>query len=266
MSNWNAKKLNIGNSKIVFVDGDARELISTTNDAIDVLESRVDTLLDQSEVSNGTLRTETVLFTSTVPSLGNVSTDQGHITLSDDIADYDELEIRYSAFGKTGTVRLRPEDIPATTASSNLFHWSEVEANSTIVTDSGNNSARTVHRFMCFTLQKFADVDKLYVTAFVWGWTGSAAANGAVNQNFTASWNSTDGAWKTSGFTGGILEIKGIKYTDAGSSKDAELVDLRTGYDGTVYETAGDAVRAQINALHTLLTAITDAQIQSLFS
>lgn len=263
MANWNTKKLNIGGSNIVFIDGVAREQISNTNDAVGVLEARVDNLLDQSEVSNGTLRTADTLFTSTVPSLGNVSTDVGYIDLTDGIDDYDEIEIRYNAFGKTGVVRLNPADVAVVGSSGNPFHWSEVEANNTIVTE--NNTSRTVHRFMCFTLYKFSDVDRLSVAAFVWGWNGSASNNGAVNQSFTASWNSTDGAWKTSGFIGGILSVTGIKYTDAGSAKDAELVDMRIGWDGTEYESAGDALRAQISALHTALTAITTAQIQTLF-
>lgn len=44
---------------------------------------------------------------------------------------------------------------------------------------------------------------------------------------------------------------------DLDPNKDSELVDIRTGYDGTTYANAGDAVRGQVNDLHNETKGIT---------
>lgn len=50
--------------------------------------------------------------------------------------------------------------------------------------------------------------------------------------------------------------VQGVdaKIEAATAAATAELIDIRTGYDGTVYETAGDAVRGQTGDLSSILT------------
>ena len=224
--------------------------IAAMSDDIDVMDARLDNFLaTQTGVSNGTLRTETTLFSSTVPSMGNDENNSGYFDLEDSVDNYDEIVIRYSAFsGKSAVVTIKPDDIPVAGGSDSPLHWSEIEPNNQITIDAQNGD-RSVHRFMAFTAYKFIDVDRVSIDAFVWGWNGSANSNGVVSSSFTKAWNSTNGAWQTSGFIGGIYSITGIKYEEAGTSKDPELADLRVGADGTVYNSAGDAMRGQVTAL-----------------
>ena len=224
--------------------------IAEMSDDIDVMSARLANFLaTQTGVSNGTLRTETTLFSSTVPSMGNDENNSGYFDLEDSVDNYDEIVIRYSTFsGKSAVVTIKPDDIPVADVSGSPLHWSEIEPNNQITVDAQNGD-RSVHRFMSFTAYKFTDVDRISIDAFVWGWNGSANSNGVVSSSFTETWNSTNGAWQTSGFIGGIYSITGIKYEEAGTSKDPELADLRVGADGTVYNSAGDAMRGQVTAL-----------------
>lgn len=225
--------------------------IAAMSDNIDVMDARLDNFLaTQTGVSNGTLRTETTLFSSTVPSMGNDENNSGYFDLEDSVDNYDEIVIRYSAFsGKSAVVTIKPDDIPVAGGSDSPMHWSEIEPNNQITIDAQNGD-RSVHRFMAFTAYKFIDVDRVSIDAFVWGWNGSANSNGVVSSSFTKAWNSTNGAWQTSGFIGGIYSITGIKYEEAGTSKDPELADLRVGADGTTYNSAGAAVRGHISKIY----------------
>lgn len=76
----------------------------------------------------------------------------------------------------------------------------------------------------------------------VWSWNGKAASpsNQVANSSTTIS----------------IRNLYGIKYETVEASKDAELTDMRVGYDGTVYASAGEALRAQISALKQMIEEI----------
>lgn len=248
--------LAIGNMILDLVDDDARDLIAGVNGDIATIESRIDNLIATYEANGGTKRTETVLYESTVPSLGNVSGDSGYFdlaTASDDrITNYDYLLISYNAFGKSGIVKCRPADLLVAGTSGNSFHWSETEPNFSITTE----NPRTVFRFMFFTASRFTDANRLSIDARVWAWNGDAASNGKLSENFGVSWDSTNSIYKSTGFVGGINSIIGVKYETAGCTKDAELADIRTGADGTVYDSAGAAVRDQISNLKEDLNAV----------
>ena len=54
-----------------------------------------------------------------------------------------------------------------------------------------------------------------------------------------------------------------VALKDGSTTGDAELTDIRVGYDGITYDTAGNAVRGQIKDIHTSLDAICLKKINS---
>lgn len=222
-----------------------------------VERGRIDNLVTSGTgVTNATKRTETTLFSASVPCFGNVSGYSGYFDIEDAIENYDYIKIRYSAFGKTGIVECKPSDIPATgTLGSNVFHWSEIQPNYEVISI---ENPRSVFRHMDFYSYNISsgNTHRLSIDAVVFGWNGDATSNGKISDSFTISWDSSKSLYVASGFAGGIYSIIGVKYTDAGVDKDTELTDIRTGADGTVYQTAGGAVRGQIEDITNRLDGI----------
>ena len=222
-----------------------------------VERGRIDNLVTSGTgVTNATKRTETTLFSASVPCFGNVSGTSGYFNLEDAIENYDYIKIRYSAFGKTGIVECKPSDIPATgTVGSTVFHWSEIQPNYEVIS---LENPRSVFRHMDFYSYNVSsgNTHRLSIDAVVFGWNGDATSNGKISDSFAISWDSSKSLYVASGFAGGIYSIIGVKYTDAGVDKDTELTDIRTGADGTVYQTAGGAVRGQIEDITNRLNGV----------
>ena len=228
---------------------DTSDAVAVIDAKVDAVDDRLDTFLaTQTGVSNGTKRTETVLYNSSVLSCGNVEDYPGYFELSDDVLDYDYVEVRYSAFGKTAVKIFKSSDI------TDGVHWSESEHDGQIIIDATTGNRSTL-RNADFHLIKIED-ETLSLSPYVWGWNGASTSNGKVAENFTQNWNATNGIYVPAIYSVGIYSIVGIKYEEAGTSKDAELVDIRVGADGTIYNSAGEAVRSQITAITVVGTGL----------
>lgn len=224
---------------------------------IDTLEKQMGAFIaNNSGTIRSTLKEETVLMNTTVtftapevdsPPTGAIAVKA--IPLSDLASNYDYIEIEYAGAGRTQIARFKPDQLRQTVhfsvtkfVDSNSYTTSTVESGGTQQTVYSDPRCELV----IVNFRADYDVaDNLYVEATVWRWGGTKNSDGFNKSEITAS----DGVR--------IFRITGIKYTQVDSTtKDAELTDLRVGYDDTEYESAGEAIRAQIQDLWTAVNAI----------
>ena len=207
-----------------------------------VERNRIDNLIssgsDTGSGGDATKRTETVLFESSTPSRGVVF-DESYIRsleIQGNITNYDYIDILYGAFDKYNVITIKTSDIPAYAAPfiDNCLSWSE----ESIPTASSSSNYRAD-----FKMSKYSG-NVLYFKFCRW----TIYADG--NNYYTAE----DGSLTSSGI--GILRITGVKYEEVHDVKDAELSDIRVGADGTVYQTAGGAVRGQVGDITNRLNGI----------
>ena len=202
--------------------------------------ARIDNFLATYGANDATKITETVLYTSNSPVLEPSTVSTG-VTLLDDINNYDYIDIRYAAFGKSGIVRFKPSDISAYNADyTGKSHWSEFERLEE--RESPDNNTALVK--LDFAIMRIS-ATKVTWAATGWRWTGKTDA---VGQSITVASSTSSPC--------GIYSITGIKYTNAGSTKDPELTDIRIGADAETYPTAGDAVRTQIASLQNNIDGV----------
>lgn len=195
--------------------------------------ARIDEFIASYGVSNGTKIVEDVLWSSS-SSLYEPPQISTGVELAHSMADYEYIDIRYAAFGKTGIVRFKPADISAYSATADhLSHFSEFERNVQVDTETQSTPLVKID----FMVMKVSNT-RLTWSVAGWVWDGKDSTSGKATKVVSTASDPI-----------GLLSVTGTKYEEAGTAKDPELADIRVGVGGVTYPTAGDAVRAQIAAL-----------------
>ena len=191
---------------------------------ITALDARMDTFIAQhSGVSaNSTRMTETTLWS------GKVYTDGDMIYASRPVTDYDYIDVYYNFAGNSAIQRFTPD----------------------VLIGSGGGVIRSAN------LTNGEATDNMPLAVFEIG-IHTLAEDGTEKQNFTFdfmywTWNGQQQSASVQTIGGNVnaryvYKLVGIKYEAVTASKDTELTDIRVGVNGTVYTTAGAAVRALEN-------------------
>lgn len=206
---------------------------STDNKIAAVEKQMAQFLAGNSGVLNATKRTEDVLWEGAAYSDATAYIDIG-VQTPVDLTSYKYLDLYGKAAGKHFVYRSTPAD---------FLRANGIQFNMQNLTDDTWDNA------MPFTDYEFiikgTPVEDFYsaeIQITVWTWDGKAANSSRQLANTSASH--------------AITKIVGVKYEDVPATKDAELTDMRIGYDGTQYASAGEALRAQINALIRMIEEI----------
>lgn len=200
-------------------------------------------------------RIDNLIAAETTPALVSDTLWEGSIAVAGDtaallhsISDYDYLDIYYAFWGVTEIRTVSP----AALENNNYCLLRSFNLPDTVGTD-GSISGISLAEISLKITGQDVTIDHATVTS----WSGSASSN-------TAAYAS-DGDYDSHS-AGYVYKIVGRKSGTMQSS-DSELTDLRVGADGTIYETAGAALRGQLEALGEKITGLpTVEEIASLSS
>lgn len=225
------------NNNVTQFMADINNEVNTFESGVDsdvaALNARMDTFIAQhSGVSaNSTRITETTLWS------GKVYTSGGMIYADNPVTDYDYIDVYYNFAGNSAIQRFTPD----------------------VLIGSGGGVIRSAN------LTNGEAADNMPLAVFEIG-IHTIAGDGTETQNFMIdfmywSWNGQPQSASVQTLGGNVnaryvYKLVGVKYEAVTASKDTELTDIRVGVNGTVYTTAGAAIRAQLSDIISRLDAL----------
>lgn len=194
--------------------------------SVDVMRTQVDNLVQNYNVEYGS---KTLWEGELYLAILDEDADLTRV-LSDNVYDFDYVDIYITAYNA-------PNTSSPVTISRFFYTLPKVEAGLqypilfTYGSKFTHNESGNHYLNGCrFTVEFPTSTSINLLESSVWQWDGSAAADATINR------------MRGRGFT--ITKVVGRKIV-----ANAEVADIRIGVDGTVYETAGDAVRSQVSEL-----------------
>lgn len=221
------------NNNVTQFIADINNEVNVIDNNVSAVDARMDTFIAQhSGVSaNSTRITETTLWS------GKVYTSGGMIYAEEPVTDYDYIDVYYNFAGNSAIQRFTPD----------------------VLIGSGGGVIRSAN------LTNGEAADNMPLAVFEIG-IHTIAEDGTEKQNFTIdfmywSWNGQPQSASVQTLGGNVnsryvYKLVGVKYDAVTASKDTELTDIRVGVDGTVYTTAGAAIRTQLSDIISRLDAL----------
>lgn len=198
---------------------------------IDLMRQEMDTFLQTHGTVSATLRQETSLFA------GSYGDSENNLTLEYNILDFDYIEVKANFHGNNAIQRFYPSEFITTQGAS--FRVPNL-ANGVALTPAALWVGEL--NMHALNLQQEDTQTVLSCSFLQWRWLGDSDREGVQVIGESTFY---------------ITNITGVKYTNISATKDPELTDIRVGADGTVYPTAGDAVRDQITTVDEKVEEIT---------
>ena len=195
---------------------DQNTIIADINEDMELLQEQMNTFLQTHGTVSATLRTEDIIWS------GSVYESETQIETSAPLSDYNYIMVSGTFDGYPCKQIFTPINFTSVRGAS--FRSPDVDDS-----DEGAPAALRVGEIVMVKTAQGDPGDIIDLYFNYWGWHGDSVHD-AVQSRSNSKLQ--------------LHQIKGIKYTDISATKDAELTDIRIGADGTVYPTAGDAVRS----------------------
>lgn len=207
------------------------DAIEAQNYDINLLTARLDNFVN----SHAGITTETVLWS------GNAYYPEQVLTLSDDYRDYPYIDVHYSVSYRSGTVEVKR-------FNTNKLYMDDIEICRSLPYESNSHDCLMIQHIVISHVNEDesdpsseVDYTKLKVSvANAWDWDGTTTVLPSIDD----SYEQASELYPVT-IAGVVKKIVGIKDTQS----DTEVIDARTGYNGTVYDTLGQAIRTQVQAL-----------------